>query len=281
MVFHDGLYHILVNLNIYRYYSDETLKFGVILNNKTTVIEKQVKVDVSGYVTVILEEILLLNERDVVSITVSSPNKRNENVRVRSSSKFFIFSKGEFLRSIPALSVQYKSNDKTEAANTYITLNNWDTSFSQNGIRHFKNVELKKGEFVAPKTGIYQHLLQLYLSNCSITSARLSIRHQSQTRFHSITPSDIRFNNESQDCTLQNSMLLHLKANDTLKIELKSSKTRFKILPKTMYQVVYNIRHSLWPAAIFDMSKRYSFHFHSNSGPSKVRYAFKTYSLKT
>ncbi|XP_046854661.1 uncharacterized protein LOC124447723 [Xenia sp. Carnegie-2017] len=145
MVFHDGLYHILVNLNVRRYISDETLKFGVILNNKTTVIEKQVKVDVSGYVTVILEEILLLNERDVVSITVSSPNKRNENVRVQSSSKFFIFSKGEFLTSIPALSVQYKSNDKTEAANTYITLNNWDTSFSQNGIRHFKNVELKKG----------------------------------------------------------------------------------------------------------------------------------------
>ena len=264
MVPHNGLYHVLVNLNVRRY-SDILLKFSIMINNKTEAITKTTKIESQGTNTIILEGILNLKENEIISITISNPaSSYTTNIRVVSSSKFFVFSKGVLSHSVPALSTHYKSTSTKLPANTFSQLNDWDVT-SKPSLDHYSNVQLQQGEFVAPQPGIYQINIALYLSNCSSSAvARLSLKRDNNCT--AISP-DITLTKESNDCYLENSLVLNLDTNDTLRLQVKSD-MKYTVLSQTSYQVVLQTKYSLWPAAIFQLGE---FQFNTNSPAAKVR----------
>ncbi|CAB4039539.1 uncharacterized protein LOC110051211 [Paramuricea clavata] len=233
------------------------------INNQTEAISKTTKIDSEGLNTVTLEGILDLAENQIISITISNPASHYAYVRVYSSSRFFIFSKGTLGHSIAALSTHYNPSSTKMPANTFSKLNSWDISSPQT-LNHYSNVQLQQGEFVAPIPGYYQINIALYLSNCTTAAARLSVK--TDNSYEAIGP-DISLTKESNDCYLENSLLLHLDTNDTLRLEVKSDK-KYTVLSNTSYQVIFQTTYTLWPAAIFTLQQ--PFQFKTNSAPVKV-----------
>ena len=231
------------------------------INNKTEAIRKRTKIDSQGRNTIILEGILNLKAKQIISIKISNPYSYYAYIRVDSSSTFFIFSKGTLSHFTPALATHYKSTTTKLPANRFSRLNNWNTT-SKQSLDHYKNVELKQGEFVAPKSGIYQVNLALYLSNCTTAVVRISVNSSSVA----VSP-DIGLMNESNDCYLENSLILKLATYDKLRLEVKSD-VKYTVLSQTSYQVIFQAKYSLWPAAIFKLKK--PFHFKTNSAAVKV-----------
>ena len=251
---HDGLYHIMVNLIVYQY-SDVQLKFNVMINNKTEAITKTIKLT-SGTTAITLEGILNLNENQTISITISNPDFNYHSLSVTSDSTFFIFSKSELkIKSTPALAVSYKSSATKLSANSFSILKNWDTT--KHSLDHYGNVQLKQGEFVAPKQGYYQINLALYISNCSNAVARLSLKTSNGKSYQATGP-DVGFAKESNDCYLENSWLLSLNTNDTARLEVKSD-MKYTVLSQTLYQIIYMTEYYLWPSAIFQLAKSFKF----------------------
>ena len=259
----DGLYHILVNL-IVSQYSDVQLKFNVMINNKTEAITKTIKLT-SGTTAITLEGILNLSENQTISITISNPTFSYHYLYVTSDSTFFIFSKGELkIKSTPALAVSYKSSSTKLSANSFSILKNWDTT--SKSLDHYGNVQLKQGEFVAPKQGYYQINLALYISNCSNAVARVSLKTSNKKSYQATGP-DVGFAKESNDCYLENSWLLSLNTSETARLEVKSD-MKYTVLSQTSYQIIYMTEYSLWPSAIFQLAK--SFNFTTNTAAAKV-----------
>ena len=238
------------------------------INNQTEAISKTTKIDSQGSNTVTLEGILDLAENQIISITISNPASNYAYVRVYSSSRFFIFSKGTLGHSIAALSTHYNPSSTKMPANTFSKLNSWDITSPQT-LDHYSNVQLQQGEFVAPKLGYYQINIALYLSNCITAAARLSVK--TDNSYEAIGP-DISLTKESSVCYLENSLLLHLDTNDTLRLEVKSDK-KYTVLSNTSYQVIFQTTYTLWPAAIFKLQQ--PFQFKTNSAPVKVRLIIK------
>jgi hypothetical protein len=254
---------VLVNLNIRRY-SDITMDFGIVINNKTEAISKRTKIDSQGRNTIILEGILNLQAKQIISIKISNPASFSAYIRVDSSSTFFIFSKGALSPSTPALSVHHSS--KELPANKFSQLKSWNTT-SNPSLDHYSNVQLKQSEFVAPKAGFYQVNMALYLSNCTTAEAKLSVKKSGRNDYNAISP-DISLTKESNDCYLENSVILSLAKDDTLRLEVRSD-VQYTVLSQTSYQVLFqNDKHSLWPAAILKLEN--SFKFNTNSAPAKV-----------
>ena len=254
----------MVNL-IVRLYHNAELKFNVMINNKTDAITKTTKLT-SGRNAITLEGILNLNENQTISIIISDPGFNYHYLRITSESTFFIFSKGELKnRSAPALAVNYKSSSTKLSANRFSILKNWNTT-SKHSLDHYGNVQLKQGEFVASKQGIYQINFALYISNCSNAVARISLQSSNEKSYQATGP-DMGFAKESNDCHLENSWLLSLNTSDTVRLEVKSD-MKYTVLPLTSYQIIYMTEYFLWPSAIFQLAKL--FKFSTNTQAAKV-----------
>ena len=233
------------------------------INNKTEAITKTIKLT-SGTTAITLEGILNLNENQTISITISNPDYNYHYLYVSSDSTFFIFSKGELkIKSTPALAVSFKSSSTKLSANRFSILKNWNTT-SKHSLDHYGNVQLKQGEFAAPKQGYYEINFALYLSNCSNAVARLSLKTSSGKSYQATGP-DVGFTKESNDCYLENSWLLSLNTNDTARLEVKSD-MKYTVLSQTSYQIIYMTEYSLWPSAIFQLAKSFKF----NTAAAKV-----------
>ena len=237
------------------------------INNKTEAITKTIKLT-SGKTAITLEGILNLNENQTISITISNPDFNNHYLSVTSESTFFIFSKGELkIKSTPTLAVTYKSSSTKLSANSFSILKNWDTT-SKHSLDHYGNVQLKHGEFVAPKQGYYQINFALYISNCSNAVARVSLKTSNERSYQATGP-DVGFTKESNDCYLENSWLLSLNTNDTARLEVKSD-MKYTVLSQTSYQIIYMTEYSLWPSATFQLGKSFNF----NTNPAAVKVCF-------
>ena len=262
---HSGLYHVLVNLNI-RVYDDIMLKFSIVVNNQTEAIHKTTNVESSNTNTVTIEGILDLVQNQTISVTISNPNHTKTDLTIRYGSTFFIFSKGILnSRSVRAISTSYQGTSTEISAYRFSTLNKWDTS-SKHSFTHYSNIQLQQGDFVAPKSGIYQINFALYLSSCTAAKAKILWKNLTQT-YRAISP-DVSFTQESIDCVLQNSLLLKLQKSDRLRLQVKSD-MKYTVLSQTFYQVVFQTSYTLWPAAIFILEK--PFQFKTNSAAVKVR----------
>ena len=234
------------------------------INNKTEAITKTIKLT-SGTTAITLEGILNLNENQTISIIISNPDFNYHYLYVSSDSTFFIFSKGQLkINSTPALAVSYISSSTKLSANRFSILKNWDTT--KHSLVHYGNVQLKQGEFVAPKQGYYQINLALYLSNCSNAVARLSLKTSSGKSYQATGP-DVGLTKESNDCYLENSWLLSLNTNETARLEVKSD-MKYTVLSQTSYQIIFMTEYSLWPSAIFKLAKL--FNFTTNNAAAKV-----------
>ena len=263
---HNGLYHVLVNLNTLPRYSDTTLKFSIVINNQTEAISKTTKLESGVTNTITIEGILDLVENQTISVTISNPDLIYTYLTISYGSTFFIFSKGILnSHSIRAVSTSYQDTSTEKPANRFSTLNKWDTS-PKHSFTHYSNIHLQQGEFVAPKSGVYQMNFALYLSNCTTAKAKILCKNTNET-YRAISP-DVSFTNESIDCVLQNSLLLKLQKSDRLRLQVKSD-MKYTVLSQTFYQVVFQASYTLWPAAIFILAK--PFQFKTNSATVKVR----------
>ena len=256
----------MVNLNIRPRYSDTTLKFSIVINNQTEAVGKTRKLESGVTNTITIEGILDLVKNQTISVTISNPDHKYTRLTVRYGSTFFIFSKGILnSHSIRAVSTSYQDTSTEKPANRFLTLNKWDTS-SKHSFTHYSNIQLQQGEFVAPKSGVYQMNFALYLSNCTTAKAKILWKNSTQT-YRAISP-DVSFSNGSIDCVLQNSLLLKLQKSDRLRLQVQSD-MKYTVLPQTFYQVVFQASYTLWPAAIFILAK--PFQFKTNSAAVKVR----------
>lgn len=198
---------------------------------------------------------------------VSSTDHEHTHLTINSGSTLFIFSKGILnSHTMRALSTSYQDTSIQMSANAFSTLNKWDTS-SKHSFTHYSNVQLQQGEFVAPKSGIYQINFALYLSHCTTAKAKISLKNLADTSYRAVSP-DVSFTNESIHCALQNSLLLKLQKSDRLRLQVKSD-MKYTVLSQTFYQVVFQTSYTLWPAAIFILAK--PFQFETNSAAVKVR----------
>ena len=262
---HNGLYHVLVNLNI-RVYDDSMLKFSIVINNQTEAIHKMTNIKSSGTNTVTIEGILDLVQNQTISVAISNPNHMQTDVFISYESTFFIFSKGILnSHSVRAISTSYQDTSTEMSANRFSTLNKWDTS-SKHSFTHYSNIQLQQGEFVAPKSGIYQINFALYLSSCTTAKAKILWKNSTET-YRAISP-DVSFTQESIGCVLQNSLLLKLQKSDILRLQVKSD-MKYTVLSQTFYQVVFQASYTHWPAAIFILEK--PFQLITNSAAVKVR----------
>ena len=263
---HNGLYHVLVNLNI-RVYDDIMLKFSILINNQTEAIHKMTNIKSSDTNTVTIEGILDLVQNQTISVAISNSNHTKTDVSISYESTFFIFSKGILnSHSVRAISTSYQGTSTEMPANRFSTLNKWDTS-SKHSFTHYSNIQLQQGEFVAPKSGIYQINFALYLSNCTTAKAKILWKNSSYTSYQPVSP-DVSFTQESIDCVLQNSLLLKLQKSDRLRLQVQSD-MKYTVLSQTFYQVVFQASYTLWPAAIFILEK--PFQLITNSAAVKVR----------
>ena len=264
MVPRNGLYHVLVNLNIWQYW-DNKLKFSIMINNQTEAFYKTVTLGSRSMNTITLDRMLRLKQNQTILVVVSSPSRAYRNFFLRSTSSYFIFSKGMLTDSIPAISASYTSSTNVLSVDLFSVINHWDIT-SKPKFSHYSNVQLQNGEFVSPKSRGYQVFIALYVSNCTEASARLSLKSYSDWNYKAISP-DISFHKENKACRLENSMVLSMNVNDTLKVEVKSD-IKYTVLTKTTYQVVFQTHSSLWPASIYKLAN--SFQFRTNSAPVTV-----------
>ncbi|XP_028405950.1 uncharacterized protein LOC114528495 [Dendronephthya gigantea] len=263
MIPRSGLYHILANINFGRYSSIQ-LKFAVVINNKTEAITRTVQIKQYGTHTITLDGVLNLIENQTVTLGVTS-SWRHTHVYINSASRFFIFSKGATSESTPALSTSYKSTASLPA-DKYSTLNKWNIPQTHNLNHYISGVQLKNGEFVAPKQGVYQIIMAIYISNCTSAKAQLSMNSSSSNYFRATGP-ELFLAKENDDCYLQNSLLLKMDKYESLRLSVKSDQV-FKVLSKTTYQVVLEKKYNLWPSTTLSLVN--TFTFNTNSAMTKV-----------